>query len=245
MSIEFSPSETVKRKKHVVEELQEPKEAYSVFGSHNLAGSALSVEVWNVVGWKAERVSLHFDAAVNKTYSISVMKGRGVVTGKNDRLWFWIPTYPQEQILLSQGFYDGTDLAAQVKAQLDASATFSAAAPWTAGYVSATGLFTVTPNAGQVAYYANNPTVPVMRAWSSGGKLIGLTQDVSWAASVTSDTAVPGLGTKFVYSSGTDADTDVMALDTVALTTDNVLVIDVTKAPTTVHYEVVYSLLDV
>ena len=241
MPVEFYPDQhTAKKAKHVIEQLQTPNILYNIEGSYDLSSGALAVEVWSPGSWEIRRIGLHFEGANEKDYSLSVIRGRGIVTGKNDRLYFKIPGFAQEPIILSQGFYNGTELAAELQTQLNAATNLAAAQPFAVSYAAATGLFTVTPTASTVAYFHVNQTVP-MRRRSTGGRLLGFTQDVAEGASIQSTSAVFGLGQGFVYQSAAGSDlTNIMGTDTLAMTLDNALSITVTSAPTTVHYEVVY-----
>ena len=247
MSIEFYPDSLAKKKVHVVEKLQEPDVLYSVADSVDITASGLDVTIWSPRSWEVHRVALHFDAATAKDFDVSVQRGRGVVADKNDRLYFKMNGVNQQPIYLSEGYYDGTALATELQTQLDANAAFSgvSATPFTVNYTSGTGLFEIQPASGQIAYFDVNGTVSVRRN-SSAGHLIGFTQDQALAGTLTSDTAVPGLGTDTVYISDTaSSSTDVLGTDVLAMTVDNALTIGTSAVATTVHYEVVYKVLDV
>ena len=85
MPITYYPGEWAKMRMHVIEQLQQPNMLHSVFGRQNLNSGALSVGVWCPKGWEVKRVSLAFDSASTKSYSISVVRGIGVATGRKDR----------------------------------------------------------------------------------------------------------------------------------------------------------------
>jgi hypothetical protein len=248
MSINFYPDSVVKMRTHVVDKLQKPDVLYSFRGMQDITATPLNVTCWSPRSWEIRRVSLHFSNAVAKTYLGAIAIDAGVVTGKNDTIWFRPNTTGSQNIVLNQGVYTGTTLAAELKARLDANAAFVAqgATPFTVSYAASTGLFTITANGGKTFSYDNvNVTVPMNRN-SRAGNLFGLTADVGPAASITSDTPVMGLGQLTGYIVGSaSTDTDIVATDVVSMTVDNAFVLTANTVAATVAYEVVYKVLDV
>jgi hypothetical protein len=249
MPIEFFPNDEVKRKKHVVEKLQEPVVLYSVFDSASLAVAPLVATMWFPVSWDVNRVTLHWTTAVAKDFAISVVRGRGIVKGKNDRLFFKVDGVNEQEILLTQGFYTGATLATEIKARLDANATFVGigAAPFTVTYAPVTGLFSIAANGAMpLEYFRKAVSLRRLDNWSSAGSVVGLTADTGLLASVVSDTAVKNLGVVSDYVSGTASTSqNVFATDVVAMSVDDALRVNMgIAAGTTGDYEAVYSILD-
>ena len=249
MAITYYPNETDKKLMNVVEELQQPNVLYSIFGVQDLSVAPLSTSVWCPKGWEVKRVSLNFSSASAKSYAVSVVKGIGVSTGKNDRLWIGAAGACIQEVYVPQGFYDGTTLPIALAAALNSSSLSfpSAAKPFTAGYVASTGLATITPASGNVRLLATN-TLMRVRQVSTFAPLVGFTTDVVYSASLVSDTATKGIGTKMAYvSSASSTNVNIFATDTIAMTIDDALLIESTlsgAAPDVVSYEVVYRILD-
>ena len=86
MSITYYPDEVFKMRRHVVEQLQQPNMLYKVFGTQDLSSAALSAGIWSPIGWEVRRVCLGFDSSSNKDYTVSIVHGIGISTGKNDPL---------------------------------------------------------------------------------------------------------------------------------------------------------------
>jgi len=249
MAISYYPDSTVKRAKHVVEELQDPSIYYSLTGMQDLTGVGLSTRFWFPRSWDAKRVAMHFSNSNVKSFAMSVMPGRGVVTGKNDQMLFKVAGGSTQVIVLDQGFYTGAEIALQLKSKLDANATFVAlgATPFTVSYNITTGLFAVTPAGGLLLDYCYyDSTFPVGLNRSSAGVVFGMTQNSGLVASVTSNVAAPALGTATVFVSGSaTGTTDVMSTETLSMSVDDALLLTVSAVATTVNYEVVYRLMSI
>lgn len=249
MSINYYPDSVVKMRTHVVDKLQRPNVLYGFRGMADVAKDPLITGLWCPQSWEIVRVCLHFNNAIAKTFMGAIAMGTGVVTGKNDTLWFRPSTDVPQSIVLSQGiYYTGALLSSQLKTKLDSNAAFIAqgAAPFTVGYAAATGIFSIASNGGKLFSYENvNPAVPV-RSNSTGGHLFGLTANQGPAAVVTSNTSMMGLGESIAYITGAGStDTNIVATDVVAMTVDNAFVIYVNQVAATVAYEVVYRTLDI
>ena len=194
MAITYYPNETDKKAMNVIEKLQQPNMLYSVFGVQDLSAGALSASVWCPKGWEVKRVSLHYTSASAKSYAVSIVKGIGVSSGKNDRLWVGATGSCIQQVIIPQGFYDGTSLPIAIAAALNsASLKFaSAAKPFTSGYTASTGLTTIAPAAG-TAYLLTTNTATRVRDTSTFAPLIGFTANAAAAATITSNVPVLGV----------------------------------------------------
>lgn len=245
MAVTYYPGETAKMKTHVVEQLQQPNVLYSVFGTQSLADGPLSVGVWCPKGWEVKRVSINFSGAAAKDYSISVARGIGVVTGKNDRLWVKVNTVSAQQIIIPQGFYTGTTLAAALVTALGLGNFPSASKPFGVSYNAGTGLFTITPAAGNSQLLVSNTTTSVRRI-STAAPLIGFTANTANTTPLTSNVPVKGVGTEFVCLSGVDSTSlNVISTDALSMTVDNQLLIQSSSDEANLAtYEVVYKVLD-
>lgn len=244
MPINYYPNGTAKMLKHVVEQLQTPNRLHSVCGEVDTTSAAMSVSVWSPRGWKVMRSSLNFSDTSSKNYSISTMRGVGVVTGLNDRLWLKMDGKSAQQIIIPQGFYSGAELALAVAAAMDASALPDSGKPFGVTYDSSTNLFSIAPAAGSIQLFATNTCVNVRRESTAAGA-IGFSTDSAKAGTITSDTEVPALGTSIVIVAGTGTNArNVVSTDEIAMTVDNALLIESSIAPVVATYEVVYKILD-
>ena len=248
MPIIYYPDEYAKKLNHVVEQLQQPDTLNSSFGIHDLQTGALSFGIWFPKAWEVHRVSLGFATADAKSYSVSIVHGVGIVSGKNDRLWIQVEGIVPLQVLIPQGFYTGATLATAVAAALNAASFPAASKPFTTTYLN--GLFTIAPAAGNLKLWETNVHVPVRRN-STAASSMGFTADSAFAASIASDTVVLGLGSS-ITCLGAAASTalSIVSTDVFGMTVDNQLAIaSQLGVPGIVSqlmpYEVVYKVLDV
>ena len=99
---------------------------------------------------KLNSVELGF-SGVSRDYDANIVAGRKIVTHYNDYLWLQMESITPQRIILSAGFYTGTELAAELKTQLDANTAFSdASITFTVSYTSPS--FTITPSSGTMRY---------------------------------------------------------------------------------------------
>ncbi len=181
-----------------------------VAGNKNIAGAnSLSEVISADTNWQLDSISFKFSNNTSRDFGFAFMHGCKVVTNYNDFLWIQINTALPQIITLSEGFYTGTQLAAELKKQLDANAVFTAASvTFTVTYNNLTGLFVITPSGTSTIRYINtNNRSDVNTCDSIAGHLFGLTVDTNFAANVTTDTPVPGLNDEsdIVYTTGSGA----------------------------------------
>ena len=245
MPIMYYPGEWAKMKMHVIEQQQQPNMLHSVFGTQNLSSGMLLAGVWCPKGWEVRRVSLNFDDATSKDYSVSIVRGVGIVAGKNDRLWIKVDTVPAQEAIIPQGFYTGDTLATAIATALNACDFPTASKPFTVVYGSSTGLFTISPASGNAKLLTSNTTVRV-RWIGTAAPLIGFTTDTGMTTDLVSDTAVGGMGTEMAYLSASGSSSlNIMSTDVVAMTTDDQLLVAASCSTGIAAYEVVYKILDV
>jgi hypothetical protein len=229
MAIRYYPDHVQKKRNHVVDVLSSESGEHSVNGGQDLSGSALAVRFSPLKpSWVVSLVTLHFSAAVSKTYAVSVETGRGIITGLNDSLWIDVNSSGWAQrIVIPQGFYNGSELSTAVQGALDSNSVFSdLGITFTVSYNSGDDTFYITPSSGTIQYY-DVYTPQNLRRNSTAGHVLGFTADQS-GAFIQSDTVVPSLGVKtlMVGKTGT-SDTDLIITDPVNLTIDEALTIDV------------------
>jgi hypothetical protein len=247
MSITYYADELPRKSKPAIQVQQNERILRSVSGSKDITSSALDVTIWEPSNWEIADILLTFSTTTPKNYAIQKIIGRGVVTGLNDRFYLRSLDDPPQKIVLDQGFYNGTQMATELKTQLDANAAFVAAgiAPFTVSYNATTGLFTITPAAGTIQYLHVNDRVPVRRN-STAGPVLGFTANTALSASVISDTAVAALGTAVdVLSATASANVDIVSNDLLPMDVDQSLAINTNTAAVTASYKVTYRLLGI
>ena len=149
----------------------------------------------------------YFNNVASKDYSAHIANGIKIVAELNDYLWIQSNLAPAQRVILDPGFYTGTEMAAHLKAKLDAMPAFAAVpVTFTVTYTAATGIFLITPSAGTIKYLSVNTTQPRSIKDSIAGHLFGLTTTTSdFAANISSDTAVYGLDSEYTIVSETDS----------------------------------------
>ena len=194
--------------------------------------------------WQLDSIALEFNNAVAKNYSAKIKRGRKVVTNYNDHLWFQISTSNPQEITLDAGFYNGTQLAIELRTQLDANSAFAAAGiTFTVAYAPNNGTFTITPSSGTVRYLNINTAQTLRTRDSIAGHLFGLEVDTDFVAAVTSDTEVYGLNTETAIISQTaSTSTEHYHDDLHTLSIDQALHLETNSGVgTVVNYNVVYE----
>jgi len=246
MPITYYPNETFKMRTHVIDQLQKPEGLYSVFGVQDLAVAPLSLGVWCPQGWEVRRVSLNFTNAAAKDYSISVSRGIGIASGKNDRLWIKVDTVSSQQVIIPQGFYTGTAMASALITALNLMPFPAASKPFNVTYVDSSGLFSIIPAAGNAQLQVTNSSISVRRS-STVAPVIGFTANTNMTTPLVSDNPVKALNKQFVYLSATASTAlNVLSTDVVAMTIDNQLTIQASSVNACLAtYEVVYKTLDI
>jgi len=174
--------------------------------------------------WKINNIMLQFTSAETtpKTYSVSIKNGRAVVTEMNDYLWFQTSTSAPTKITLSAGFYDGDQLATQLKTKLDLA---FAPLTFTVNYNSTNiNKYTITPSSGTIRYIDYNFTAGLTIKQSIAGHLFGYMATSTYQAALVSDTAVPALTMEIPLFSATDTtDTTILNNDGFTLDMDQAL----------------------
>ena len=209
MSIVNYPNRPIRNKAPAIDRVMAKRNIKTATGSQNIAGSALDVKLStnDPDGWLIDSIGFAFSNATGRDFSALIANGRKVVENLNDYLWVWVENTQPQRIILTPGFYTGTQLATELKAQLDANPTYSSSSlTFTVAYVVATGLFTITPSTGNIKYLNVNRTQPNAFRDSIAGHLFGFTVTTSaFASSITSDTAVYGLDSELALITQTSS----------------------------------------
>lgn len=191
MAIINYPNRIYKTKVPAIDRELAQRKPITVTGSANILSAAIDETIYADSDWNLDSVAFTFSAATAKNYSVAIKNGRRVVTNYNDYLWLQTNGLLPQAITLDDGFYTGTELAAELQTQMNANAAFVATGKtFTVAYDSATGLFTVTPSSGTIRYLNVNTAQTLRTRDSIAGHLFGLTTTTAFAATVSSDTEV-------------------------------------------------------
>jgi hypothetical protein len=243
MAIKYYPNRIFKKVKPSIDNILAVQDPKVVSGYQDFSVGDLDETVSSNGNWKVNVIALDFSNVASKTYSASVKNGRKVVVNLNDYLWFQITGSMPQQITLSTGFYTGTELAAELKIQLDANTVFTAAnVTFTVAYAPATGLYTITPSSGEVRYLDVNVMQTLRTRDSIAGHLFGYNADTSFAASIASDTPVFALDSETnIFSEIAPTDLGRYNDDVRVLNVDQAIHLSGNSASDTVNWTVGYE----
>jgi len=243
MAIKYYPNRIFRAVRNPVDAITKRDTVKSFKGVADITSSAISEVITPKEDWKVVGIKFAFSNATARNYSVNIIGGRSVLENLNDFLWFQTQNTLPQKITLDEGFYTGTELAAHLKAKLDANTYFAALGlTFTVTYTAATGIYTITPSSGTLKYIEFNQTGTLPNQYSIAGHLFGLNEDTSFAASVTSDTSVPGLDSESSIIDET-AGTDLSHYnsDPHTLSLDEAIKIETNTAAVTVNYSVDYQ----
>ena len=195
MAIKYFPNRTQIASRHAIEKnLESPKKNFRIGEDTTSAGlnSVFSPDVKR--DWKITSVGFSFNSATSRDYSFGIQNGRKVVSKYNDFLWIQTTNSYWQKITLDEGFYTGTQLAAELQNKLDANENFDdLGITFTVTYNNTTGVFSITPSSTQIKYIQEYRGFIASDQVSIGGHLFGLNENTAFANSVSSDSPVSGL----------------------------------------------------
>ena len=240
MAIVFFPEQIAKRAGHVAERNNGQRSVLTVSNSKDITSAGIADTISFNSDWQMDNISFTFSAATARTFGVNLLTGRQVIAGYNDYLWFQkanTTTAPQ-LITLTPGFYTGATLATELKTQLDATFTGTT---FTVSYTSPDFTITMSGSA-QLRFILRNTTQALRWRQSLAGHLFGFTETSAYSASLTGDTAVPGLNTSVPIIALT-GNTSLAYADTTqrALSLDNALEVTTGTAAITVGYTLAYE----
>ena len=206
MGIKYYPNRVFKKQVPAIDRVMAKRSPKKVSGTDSGAATTYTHLIKADSDWVVDAIALNFSAAVARAYSISVQNGRRVITDLNNYLWFQVDSSLPQKIELDDGFYTGTQLAAELQDKLDANASFTALGiNFTVSYDDLLGEFTITPSSGNIRYLDVNTAQTLPNRDSIAGHLFGLNATTTFAASIVSDTVVQGLDQETVIISETVA----------------------------------------
>jgi len=211
MAIINYPNRIYKTKVPAIDRELARRNPITVSGGANILAAAIDETISVNSDWNLDSVAFTFSNASVKNYGVTVRNGRRVVTNYNDYLWFQMNGKSPQTITLDEGFYSGTELAAELQSKMDANASYIAdGVTFTVVYDSTTGLFTITPSSGTIKYLNVNVRQTLRTRDSIAGHLFGFNvTTAAYGASITNDTEVFGLDAEApIIDEVASADTD-------------------------------------
>ena len=245
MAIKYYPNRIQKKRPPVIDTLMQIRDIKSVSGSQDVSSSALDVIISSDSDWKLNSIKFNFSNATTRDFSAKITGGRKIVTDFNDYLWIQSDKSLPEKITLDSGFYNGDELAIELRTKLDANSKFTSdGITFTVVYDSLTGFYTITPSGGQIRYLNVNKMKTPQHKDSIAGHLFGFTADTSFLSSITSDIEVFGLNKEaWIIDETSSSVTENYFDDTKILSIDEAIHLETSVASTIVDYTVSYERL--
>ena len=231
---------TQKKNLPVADQLSKRNVIETLTGGGNISTSGVSNIIYKNTDWKLLSISFVFSAATSRDFSMTLLNGRTIVEKLNDILWIQCknPGTLWAKITITPGFYTGTQLAAELQSKLNASTTLTNAGyTFTVAYSTVTGLFTVIPSAGQIAFWHDCPGARFSERISTAGHVFGFTENQNFASTLVSDTAIFGLNSESSVLSYTGSTVLSLLFDNVVtLSMDQALQIETSTAAVEASY---------
>ena len=246
MSIIFYPGRIYKRgdKVPAIDRVMARRLPKIVRGSANVASNVLSEVISCDTDWMVDSISFDINSSVSKDFGYAIKNGVKIVKNYNDALWFHGSTTLPQRIVLSEGFYTGTELASELQTKLDANTAYNAASiTFTVAYDNVTGLFDISPLGSNLKYLQINIACPRGNDMDSiAGHLFGLTATNTFSSNVISDTIVAGLNDEVNIVYNIDSNATNYYSDTVrTLSMDQALHLKSNNSSSVIDWQVVYE----
>lgn len=243
MGIKYYPNRVFRALPTPVDAITKKDTVKTFRGVADITSVAISEVLTPYKDWKIVGIKFSFNNATSRSFSASIIGGRSIIENLNDFLWFQVPQTLPVKITLDPGFYTGTELATELKTQMDANSAFSALAiTFTVTYNATTGEYTITPSSGTLKYLEFNQSGTLPNQYSIAGHLFGFNVNAGFSASLTSDTPVPGLNSEIaVINQTTNTDLSLYNSDLHTLSLDEAILIESNTAATIVNYSVDYQ----
>ena len=240
MAIVFFPEQIAKRAGHVAERMNTQRMVFTASNAQDISSTAIDDIISFNSDWQMNNITVSFSGATAHDFGVNLLTGRQVIAGYNNYLWLQqaLPTTAPKLINLTPGFYTGSELATELETQLNATFT---GVTYAVSY--ADPAFTITMSGStQLRFVLRNTTQALRWRQSLAGHLFGFTTTSAYSATLTGDTAVPGLDASMpiIVQAGS---TDLVYADTTqrALSLDNALEITTSTAAITAGYTLSYE----
>jgi hypothetical protein len=241
MAIKYYPNRVFKKLSSPVDmAMRRTPSSYTISNQYDLTSDAAEDIISFNHDFQVNSIKIDFSDATERDYYVNIIGGRRVVTNLNDYLWFASSTAFPQRIILDQGFYTGTQLAAELQTKLNANTEFTQT--FTVTYTAATGLFNVSVDAGTVQYLDVNTMHTLSTRDSIAGHLFGFNATSLVALDIDSDTEVYGLNSEVAIIDGTNSTVLSHYFDDVkVLNLDQAISIGSGSAAVKMSYEINYK----
>ncbi len=243
MSIIYYPNRILRPNGSSIDRVQAKRNPILVKGAADITSTGLNVTIASKKSWQVNSIKLTFANSTQRDYSWGIKSGTYVVSSLNDYLWFQTqgPNSLAVKVTLAEGFYTGTELAAELESKLDTAFT-SYGTTFTVAYTAADGQFSITPSSGTIRYIHENTKQPIPFRQSIAGHIFGWTATTAYASPLLSANRVYGLDTTaFMIDESNASTTSHFNDDIHILTPDQALYISTGTAALTMGYEVCYE----
>lgn len=208
MAIKYYPNRVYRAKAPAIDRVMAQRQPLTITGTQNIS-TALDVVVSNNDNWQVDSIGWQFSNATARNFSATIMNGRQIVQNLNDYLWFSTTATAPQRIILTPGFYSGTELATELQTRLNATTLLdgttnafnTAGLTFTVAYNATTGLYDIGVTPGTVQYLDVNTHQTLSMRDSIAGHLFGLNTTTSLMSNVGSDTTVYGLDSEIAIVS--------------------------------------------
>ena len=232
MAIKYYPNRVYRAKAPAIDRVMAKRQPLSTSGTQNIAGVALDVVVSNNDAWQVDSIGWTFSNATTRNFSAAIMNGRQIFQNLNDYLWFSSNITAPQRIILTPGFYTGTELATELQTRLNAATLLdgstnafnTAGLTFTVAYDAVTGLYDIGVTGATIQYMDVNTHQTLPLRDSIAGHLFGLNTTSNVASNVSSDTTVYGLDSETaIVSQSTNSDLTYLHNDIHIMTVDQAL----------------------
>lgn len=243
MAIKYYPNRIQKQTPPAIDRVLAKRKPQLIRGAANVASTALNTVISANGDWHLNNIKFTFSGATARDFSAKILGGRKVLTDLNDSLWIQHADSLPQSIVLDEGFYTGTELAAELKAKMDANTSFSALGiTFTVSYDATTGLFTITPSSGTIRYLEVNTMTTPRYKDSIAGHLFGFTATTSYGSPIASNETVFGLNQEaWIVDESSSTVLENFFDDLKILNIDQALHLETNTASVRVEYEVNYE----
>lgn len=243
MSVKYYPNRIFRASLSPVDAITQKDNVNQFKFVNDISATAIDEVISPLRDWKVVGIKFTFSNANARNYSASVIGGRSVINNLNDFLFFKTERTLPQKITLNQGFYTGTALANELKAQMDANSAFlDLGITFNVTYDDAIGEYTISPSSGNIQYLEENALGALPDRYSIAGHLFGFNQDTAITASITSDTAVPGLNSETaILLENANTDLSHYNSDPHTLSMDEAIKVTTNTAAVEVNYSIDYQ----
>ena len=244
MPIIYYPQHSSMRDVQSLENISKSNGFIEFTGGGSISTSGISEVISYNKSWKLVSFGFFFSGTTSRDFSLKIKNGRNVVSGKNYIFWIQCKnpgTLWTKITLQSNGVRSGDELASDLEETLNSTTSLTEVGhSFSVSYNNSTGIFTITPASGEIAFFQESPCATDNSRMSTGGHLYGFTQNSSFASSITSDSAIKGLNdVADILSYSSSVVTSLYFDDGLSLSMDQGILISTNTAALNVTYKAI------